>query len=78
MPDKSDMLSAGPASSAGRVVWHVSRQGQALLAVLFPHLAGLSVHRVGHFSPRALREPCVTISRYTALVVLVTRRQGSR
>jgi transposase len=40
------MLPAGPASSAARVVWDVSEQGQALLAVLFPHLAGLRVHRV--------------------------------
>jgi transposase len=40
------MLPAGPASCAARVVWDVSEQGQALLAVLFPHLAGLRVHRV--------------------------------
>ena len=40
------MLPAGPASSAVRVVWDVSEQGQLLLAVLFPHLAGLRVHRV--------------------------------
>ena len=40
------MLPAGPTSSAARVVWDVSEQGQALLAVLFPHLAGLRVHRV--------------------------------
>src|SRR5215470_12303182 len=40
------MLPAGPVSSAARVVWDVSEQGQALLAVLFPHLAGLRVHRV--------------------------------
>ena len=46
MPDQSVMLPAGPASSAARVVWDVSEQGQALLAVLFPHLAGLRVHRV--------------------------------
>ena len=40
------MVPAGPASPAARVVWDVSEQGQALLAVLFPHLAGLRVHRV--------------------------------
>ena len=40
------MLPAGPASSAARVIWDVPEQGQALLAVLFPHLAGLRVHRV--------------------------------
>jgi len=40
------MPPAGPASPATRVVWDVSEQGQALLAVLFPHLAGLRVHRV--------------------------------
>jgi transposase len=40
------MLPAGPGSSAARVVWDVSEQGRALLAVLFPHLAGLRVHRV--------------------------------
>jgi transposase len=40
------MLPAGPASPAARVVWDVGEQGQALLAVLFPHLAGLRVHRV--------------------------------
>jgi transposase len=39
------MLPAGPASSAARV-WDVGEPGQALLAVLFPHLAGLRVHRV--------------------------------
>ena len=31
----------------------------------------------GASQPPALTEPCVTISRYTALVVLVTRRRGS-
>ena len=46
MPDQSVMLPAGSASPATRVVWDVSEQGQALLAVLFPHLAGLRVHRV--------------------------------
>ena len=46
MPDQSVTLPAGPASPAARVVWDVSEQGQALLAVLFPHLAGLRVHRV--------------------------------
>ncbi len=46
MPDQSVTLPAGPASSAARIVWDVSQQGQALLAVLFPHLAGLRVHRV--------------------------------
>jgi len=40
------MLPAGPAICADRVVWDVGEQGQALLAVLFPHLAGLRVHRV--------------------------------
>src|SRR4029078_11549946 len=40
------MLHAGPAGSAARVLWDVSEQGQALLAVLFPHLAGLRVLRV--------------------------------
>jgi len=40
------VLLAGPASSAARAVWDVSEQGRALLAVLFPHLAGLRVHRV--------------------------------
>ena len=45
MPDQSVMLPAGPASSAARV-WDVAEPGQALLAVLFPHLAGLRVHRV--------------------------------
>ena len=40
------MLPAGPVISAARVVWDVGEQGQALLAVLFPHLAGLRVHRV--------------------------------
>jgi hypothetical protein len=39
------MLPAGPASSAARV-WDVAEPGQALLAMLFPHLAGLRVHRV--------------------------------
>jgi transposase len=46
LPDQSVILPAGPASSGVRVVWDVSEQGQALLAVLFPHLAGLRVHRV--------------------------------
>jgi transposase len=40
------MPPAGPATSAARIVWDVGEQGQALLAVLFPHLAGLRVHRV--------------------------------
>ena len=46
MPDQFVMLPAGPASPAAGVVTDVSEQGQALLAVLFPHLAGLRVHRV--------------------------------
>ena len=47
MPDESlPMLPARQASSAARAVWDVSEQGQALLAVLFPHLAGLRVRRV--------------------------------
>ena len=40
------MPPAGPAISAARIIWDVGEQGQALLAVLFPHLAGLRVHRV--------------------------------
>src|ERR1700757_5083545 len=40
------MPPAGPASSPARAIWDVSEQGQALLAVLFPHLAGLRVHRI--------------------------------
>jgi len=46
LPDQSVTLPVGPATSAARVVWDVGEQGQALLAVLFPHLAGLRVHRV--------------------------------
>ena len=38
------MLPAGPASSAR--AWEAGEQGEALLAMLFPHLAGLRVHRV--------------------------------
>ena len=34
------------AASAPRLVWEVSEQGESLLAALFPHLAGLRVHRV--------------------------------
>jgi len=39
------MLAADAASAAVRM-WEVSEQGEALLAVLFPHLSGLRVHRV--------------------------------
>jgi transposase len=34
------------AASAPRLVWDVSEQGESLLTALFPHLAGLCVHRV--------------------------------
>jgi len=34
------------AATAPRLVWDVSEQGESLLTVLFPHLAGLRVHRV--------------------------------
>jgi transposase len=34
------------AASAPRLAWDVSEQGESLLTVLFPHLAGLRVHRV--------------------------------
>jgi hypothetical protein len=34
------------AASAPRLVWDVSDQGESLLTALFPHLAGLRVHRV--------------------------------
>ena len=40
------MPPAGPASAAVRVC-EVSDQGEDLLVMLFPHLAGLRVHRVG-------------------------------
>ncbi len=45
MLDQSVMLPAGAASAAVRVC-DVCEQGEALLAVLFPHLSGLRVHRV--------------------------------
>jgi transposase len=34
------------ATSAPRLAWDVSEQGESLLTALFPHLAGLRVHRV--------------------------------
>jgi len=34
------------AASVPRLVWDVSEQGEGLLTALFPHLAGLRVHRV--------------------------------
>jgi transposase len=34
------------AATAPRLVWDVSGQGESLLTALFPHLAGLRVHRV--------------------------------
>src|SRR5438105_14140495 len=34
------------AASVPRLVWDVSELGESLLTVLFPHLAGLRVHRV--------------------------------
>jgi hypothetical protein len=34
------------AVSVPRIVWDVSEQGESLLTALFPHLAGLRVHRV--------------------------------
>jgi Transposase/zinc-finger of transposase IS204/IS1001/IS1096/IS1165 len=45
LPPQSVMPPAG-AASAPRLVWDVSEQGESLLAALFPHLAGLRVHRV--------------------------------
>ncbi len=39
------MPPAGAATAAVRA-WEVSDQGEDLLAMLFPHLAGLRVHRV--------------------------------
>src|ERR1700735_2619300 len=39
------MPPAGAASVPG-LAWDVSEQGERLLAVLFPHLAGLRLHRV--------------------------------
>ena len=45
MPDQSVMLPAGRQPGRPRL-WDVAEQGQALLAVLFPHLAGLRVRRV--------------------------------
>ena len=40
------MLPSGPACPPAGVIWDVSGQGQALLVMLFPHLAGLRVHGV--------------------------------
>jgi transposase len=45
LPDQSAIPSAGPASAAVRAL-DVSDQDDFLLTVLFPHLAGLRVHRV--------------------------------
>ncbi len=45
MPHQSAMPPAGAAATAVRA-WEVSEQGEALLAVLFPHLAGLRAYRV--------------------------------
>jgi transposase len=39
-------MSPAGAASAPRLVWDVSEQGESLLTALFPHLAGLRVHRV--------------------------------
>ena len=44
MPGQSAMLPAGQASAVVRV-WEACEQGEALLAVLFPYLSGLRVHR---------------------------------
>ena len=46
MPPQSATPPAGTASPAARVVREPSGQGETLLAMLFPHLAGLQVHRV--------------------------------
>ena len=46
MPPQSATPPAGAASPAARIVWTPSGQGETLLAMLFPHLAGLRVHRV--------------------------------
>jgi len=46
LPPQSATPPAGAASPAARIVWTPSGQGETLLAMLFPHLAGLRVHRV--------------------------------
>src|SRR5690348_3573884 len=45
MPVQSVMLPVGAASSPC-LAWEVSEMGEGLLTMLFPHLAGLRVHRV--------------------------------
>ena len=45
MPPQPVMPPAG-AASAPRLAWDVSGHGESLLTALFPHLAGLRVHRV--------------------------------
>jgi hypothetical protein len=45
LPDQSALPPAWAATAAVRV-WEVSDQGEDLLVMLFPHLAGLRVHRV--------------------------------
>ena len=64
MPPQSATPPAGTASPAARVVWEPSEQGETLLAMLFPHLAGLRVHRVEDTGE--------------AVVIYATRRAGSR
>ena len=63
MPPQSATPPAGTASPAARVVWEPSEQGETLLAMLFPHLAGLRVHRVEDTGE--------------AVVIYATRRAGS-
>ena len=63
MPPQSATPPAGTASPAARAVWEPSEQGETLLAMLFPHLAGLQVHRVEDTGE--------------AVVIYATRRAGS-
>ena len=62
------MPPAGPASSPARAIWDVSEQGQALLAVLFPHLAGLRVHREAACCPRCGQQSARVHGGYSRMV----------
>jgi len=46
LPPQSVILPGEAPTSASRLVWGLSEQGESLLTALFPHLAGLRLHRV--------------------------------
>src|SRR5207247_5253972 len=80
--DQAEQTQRHGRSSCPTATPHLSRQVTAIGRLLAPHRRIAAAHRPGRlsssrrdFHPPALADPYVTVSRHTALAVLLTRQR---